>query len=151
MNNKFKVLIDGDGCPVIKKTIEIGKKENIEVIVFIDTSHVFRDNYAKVITVDKGNDSVDFALINQVQDNDIVITQDYGLASMALAKRARAINQNGLIYDTSNIDGLLARRHMAQMARQSKKKHRYKGPKKRKNSDNINFVEQFKGMLKNET
>jgi len=151
MNNEFKVLIDGDGCPVIKETIAICKEKGIEVIVFMDTSHIFNDSYAKVITVDKGNDSVDFALVNKAKDNDIVVTQDYGLASMALAKKARAISQNGLIYDSSNIDGLLARRHFAQMARRKKKNHRYKGPKKRKNSDNINFVEQFKGVLNNET
>jgi len=151
MNNEFKVLIDGDGCPVIKETIAICKEKGIEVIVFIDTSHILNDNYAKVITVDKGNDSVDFALVNKAKDNDIVITQDYGLASMALAKKARAISQNGLIYDSSNIDGLLARRHLAQMARRKKNNRRHKGPKKREESDNINFITQFKGMLKNET
>lgn len=58
----------------------------------------------------KGADSADFALVNRVQPGDIVVTQDYGLASMCLARRARVLNQNGLEYSADNIDALLERR-----------------------------------------
>lgn len=54
---------------------------------------------------------MDFALVNRVQPGDIVITQDYGLASMCLARQARVLNQDGLEFTAQNIDGLLARRH----------------------------------------
>ena len=63
------------------------------------------------MTFDKGADSVDFALVNRVHPGDLVITQDYGLASMCLARHARVLNQNGLEYTPENIDGLLFRRH----------------------------------------
>ena len=53
---------------------------------------------------DKGADSVDFALVNRVRPGDIVVTQDYGLASMCLARRARVLNQNGLEDTANNID-----------------------------------------------
>jgi hypothetical protein len=60
---------------------------------------------------DKGIDSVDFALVNRVKPGDVVVTQDYGLASMCLAKCARVLNQNGLEYTADNIDTLLLRRY----------------------------------------
>ena len=41
----------------------------------------------------------------------MIIAQDYGLASMCLARRALVLNQNGLEYTPENIDGLLFRRH----------------------------------------
>ena len=61
--------------------------------------------------LDKGADSVDFALVNRVKPGDVVVTQDYGLASMCLAKRARVLNQNGLEYTADNMEALMLRRY----------------------------------------
>ena len=133
----MKILIDGDGCPVIDLTIKVAKKFNIDVIIMCDTSHVFNKEGAKTMVFSKGADSVDFALINTVQKEDIVITQDYGLAAMAINKASYVINQNGLIYTDDNIDTLLYSRHISKKIRQSG--GRVKGPKKRSNEDNINF------------
>lgn len=133
----MKILIDGDGCPVIDLTIKISKKFNIDVIIMCDTSHVFNKEGAKTMMFSKGADSVDFALINLVQKDDIVITQDYGLAAMAINKASYVINQNGLIYTNDNIDMLLYNRHISKKVRKSG--GRVKGPKKRTNEDNINF------------
>ena len=133
----MKILIDGDGCPVIDLTIKVAKKFNIDVIIMCDTSHVFNKEGAKTMVFSKGADSVDFALINTVQKEDIVITQDYGLAAMAINKASYVINQNGLIYTDDNIDTLLYSRHISKKIRKSG--GRVKGPKKRSNEDNINF------------
>lgn len=133
----MKILIDGDGCPVIDLTIKVSKQFNIDVIIMCDTSHVFNKEGAKTMVFSKGADSVDFALINSVQKEDIVITQDYGLAVMAINKASYVINQNGLIYTNDNIDGLLYNRHISKKIRKSG--GRVKGPKKRSNEDNINF------------
>lgn len=133
----MKILIDGDGCPVIDLTIKISKKFNIDVIIMCDTSHTFNKEGAKTMVFSKGADSVDFALINFVQKEDIVITQDYGLAAMAINKASYVINQNGLVYTNDNIDMLLYNRHMSKKIRNNG--GRVKGPKKRTNEDNINF------------
>ena len=37
----MKILIDGDGCPVIGITIEVAKKFNKDVVIICDTSHNF--------------------------------------------------------------------------------------------------------------
>ena len=133
----MKILIDGDACPVIDITISIAKKYNIEVIILCDTSHNFNKEGAKTMVLPKGADSVDFAIINILQHDDIVITQDYGLAAMAINKASYVINQNGLIYSNDNIDRLLFNRHISKKARKSG--HRIKGPRKRTKEDDINF------------
>jgi uncharacterized protein YaiI (UPF0178 family) len=115
----MKILVDADACPVKNIIVEIAKECSIKVIMLIDTSHILNDGYSEIITVEKGKDSVDMALINRVVKNDIVVTQDYGVAAMAISKHAFAINQNGLIYDNENIDRLLFERFLSQKVRRS--------------------------------
>lgn len=66
-------------------------------MIYCDTSHDFSSYGTKVITVSKGADSTDFALVNDAADGDIVITQDYGLAAMALAKRQCRLHRTVLL------------------------------------------------------
>ena len=133
----MRILIDGDGCPVVDLTIKISRKFNIEVIIMCDTSHIFNKDGAKTMVFSKGADSVDFALINLLKKDDIVITQDYGLAAMAINKASYVINQNGLIYSNENIDRLLYSRHISKKIRKSG--GRTKGTKKRTKEDDLNF------------
>ena len=133
----MRILIDGDGCPVVDLTIKISRKFNIEVIIMCDTSHIFNKDGAKTMVFSKGADSVDFALINLLKKDDIVITQDYRLAAMAINKASYVINQNGLIYSNENIDRLLYSRHISKKIRKSG--GRTKGPKKRTKEDDLNF------------
>ena len=125
----MKILIDADGCPVVKQATQIAKGNNIEVVIFCDTSHIINSGYAEVVTVSKGADSVDFALVNTVKSGDIVITQDYGLAAMCLARKAIPVSQNGMVYTDKNIDQLLFTRYVSKKIR--KAGGRMKGPSKR--------------------
>lgn len=145
------VIIDADACPVVKIAIEEAKKRNIPVMCVCDTSHVLSDEYARVVIVDKGRDSTDLAVVNICAACDIVITQDYGVASMALAKKAYCINQNGMIYDDSNIDSLMAIRHIASVERRKSSKHHLKGPKKRTYEDDERFRTSFVRLLEKVT
>ena len=133
----MRILIDGDGCPVIDIAISIAREFNIKVIIMCDTSHIFNKDGAETMIFSKGVDSVDFALINNLKKEDIVITQDYGLAAMAINKASYVINQNGMIYSNDNIDKLLYSRHISKKIR--KGGGRVKGPKKRNKEDDINF------------
>lgn len=135
----MKILIDADGCPVVDITIKIAKKFNIEVIIICDTSHVFNKEGVETIIISKGNDAVDFALVNKVNKGDIVVTQDYGLAAMVLSKQGYPINQSGLVYTPENIDQLLYTRHISKKIRNSG--GRLKGPRKRQKEDDIRFGE----------
>ncbi|GHV32143.1 hypothetical protein FACS18949_02210 [Clostridia bacterium] len=69
----MKILIDADGCPVVDATIKIAKRHGLECVILCDTSHVFERDGATTVTVSKGADSVDFALVNLAGRGDIVI------------------------------------------------------------------------------
>ena len=141
----MKILIDADGCPVVKQATQIAKENNIEVVIFCDTSHIINSDYAQIITVSKGTDSVDFALVNEVQSGDIVVTQDYGLAAMVLSRGGKAITQNGMIISDSNLGLLLTSRYESKKARMSGA--HLKGPKKRTIQNDEAFIKSFKSLL----
>lgn len=105
------VLVDADACPVKQIIVREAKQRGVPVTMLIDTSHVLHEDYAAVVTVEKGRDSVDFKLVTLCCAGDIVVTQDYGVAAMALGRGARCLNKNGLFYTNSNIDQLLYTRH----------------------------------------
>ena len=107
--------------------------------------HELHDDYAKIITVDQGRDMADIVLINNTVDNDIVVTQDYGVAALAIAKKAVAINQNGWMYTNENIDTLLMKRHLNQQMRRKHKK--YSKIPKRSKEDNLKFEREFRKLV----
>ena len=143
----MRILIDADGCPVINETIKVAHKFNLESIIFCDTSHNFDEKNIKVIVVSKGIDAVDFAILNNIEKGDIVITQDYGLASLVLSRNSYAINQSGMVYTNENIDGLLYSRYISKKMRNSGA--RIKGPKKSDKSQDIIFKENLEKLILN--
>lgn len=139
------ILIDADGCPVVDAAIQAAKKHNIHCILFCDTAHVFERDGAETVTVSQGADSVDFALVNRAVSGDIVITQDYGLAAMCLARKAIVISQNGMVYSDANIDSLLMSRYAAKKIRNAG--GRLKGPAKRTPEQDKQFLEALTGLI----
>ncbi|MBR0599951.1 YaiI/YqxD family protein [Sinanaerobacter chloroacetimidivorans] len=141
----MRILIDADGCPVVDTAVRIAEEYNLECLILCDTSHYIEKSGARTITVPKGADSVDFALVNMLEPGDLVITQDYGLAAMCLARETVPINQNGMVYNSDNIDGLLMQRHTARKIRNAGGK--WKGSAKRKPSQDAAFEEAFRRLI----
>ena len=141
------IYIDADACPVTRIAEDIARKHGIPVILLCDTNHVLTSDYSTVKVIGAGADAVDFALINLCQRGDIVITQDYGVAALALGKGAWAIHQSGKWFTDDNIDGLLMDRHLAKKARRSGK-HHLKGPAKRMEEDDKRFAESFERLIR---
>lgn len=134
----MKILVDADGCPVINLVLETARRYRLKVVLVCDTAHQIAREDACTITVSKGTDSVDFALVNMVNTGDAVVTQDYGLAAMCLAKGAVAFHQDGFLYTTANMDSLLQARYHAQKIRRTG--GRLKGPSKRRPEQNRAFA-----------
>lgn len=130
---------------MVEQAVNAAKEAGIECIIFCDTAHVFEKEGAKTVTVSQGKDSVDFALVNAVQKGDIVITQDYGLAAMCLARGAVPLNQDGMVYSDKNIGTLLTSRHISQKVRRGG--GRIKGPQKRKANQNDKFLKALKAQF----
>ena len=141
----MKVLIDADGCPVVDLTIRLCEKYKIPCLILCDTAHVFHREGVQTLTFDKGADSVDYALVNRVSPGDLVITQDYGLASMCLARSARILHQDGWEYTLDNIDALLLVRHDSRKHRAAG--GRMKGQKKRTAAQNVSFETALRNLI----
>ncbi len=115
----MKILVDADACPVKNIIERTAKKYGIPVVMFIDSSHILDSEYSEIVTVGQGKDAVDLALINRAESGDVVVTQDYGVAALALGKGAYAINNFGTVFSDKNIDQMLFERHISAKIRRS--------------------------------
>ena len=156
------IYVDADACPVVRIVEKIAEKYTIPVTLLCDTNHVLQSNYSEVIVVGAGADAVDYKLISICHKGDIVVSQDYGVAAMALGK---AIHQSGKWYTNDNIDRMLMERHLNKKARRASGKNHIKGhtmssghrfcahrsgsgdPKKRTPEDDEHFSESFEKMI----
>ena len=141
------VYVDADGCPVTRIVEEIAKKYDVPVTLLCDTNHVLLSDYSTIKVIGAGAAAVDIALINLCSRGDIVVTQDYGVAALALGKGAHAIHQSGKWFTDDNIGGPLMDRHLGKKAMRSSK-HHLKGPAKRTNEDDLHFAESFEKLIR---
>jgi len=142
-----RILVDADACPVKNIIEKVAGEYKLPVAMYIDSSHILTSDYSEIITVGQGKDAVDLALINNCGSGDIVVTQDYGVASLALGKKARAIGNSGMIYDTDNIDKLMFERFLKQKVRRAGKKGgKMNNPKKRTAEDDERFERNFRRL-----
>lgn len=142
----MRILIDADACPVVDETIAVAKRYHTEVIIFCDIAHEIKRKDIEVVVLDTGNDNVDYAIVGEVKTGDLVITQDYGLASLVLAKGGQALNQDGMAYTNENIDILLGRRHL--YAKMRKAGVRTPNASKRTMQQNEQFCKVLEKQLK---
>ncbi len=145
----MKIYIDADGCPVVRNTLKIAKVYGIPCVIICDTAHQIEHEGAETIVVSQGADSVDFRLVNLIGKGDIVITQDYGLASMCLGKNAIVLHQGGKQYTDKNISGLLEFRAINKKIRRNG--GRTKGIPKRTVQQDMEFERALQELLKKNT
>lgn len=141
------IYVDADACPVVRIVEKTAKDNKTAVCLLCDTNHVLQSDYGEIRIIGAGADAVDFALINLCKAGDIVVTQDYGVAAMALSKGAYGIHQSGKWYTNDNIDQLLMERHIAKEARRAKAKNHLSGPSKRTKEDDRHFEESFRKLI----
>ena len=143
----MRVFVDADACPVVGIIEKVAREHNVPVTLLCDTNHVLFSDYSEVIVVGAGADAVDYKLISICHKGDIVVSQDYGVAAMALGKGAYAIHQSGKWYTNGNIDQMLMERHLNKKTRRASRKNHLKGPRKRTSEDNERFRESFEKMI----
>ncbi len=141
----MRILIDADGCPVTDIAVRLARERGLPCLILCDTAHVFEKEGATTVTCSQGADSVDFRLVNLAQPGDIVVTQDYGLAAMCLARSAVPLSQDGMVYSDDNIGALLLARHTARKIRSSG--GRLKGPPKRTAAQDKAFEAKLRELL----
>lgn len=143
----MQIFVDADACPVVGIVESIAEKYNIPTTLLCDTNHILTSDYSEVIVVGAGADAVDYKLISICHKGDIVVSQDYGVAAMALGKRAYAIHQSGKWYTDDNIDRMLMERHLNKKARRGSSKNHIKRPRKRTSEDDERFAQSFEKLV----
>ncbi|HEX9093412.1 MAG TPA: DUF188 domain-containing protein, partial [Coriobacteriia bacterium] len=88
----------------------------------------------------------DFAIVERLQPDDVVVTQDIGVAAMALGRGARAVSPRGRIFFLSTIDSELEVRHAEQRHRRAG--GRTRGPSPFTDEDREHFIEQLERLLR---
>ena len=141
------IYVDADACPVVGAIERTAKKYDIPVMLLCDTNHILHSDYSEVRMIGAGTDAVDFALVNMCTKYDIVVTQDYGVAAMALGRGAYAIHQSGKWYTNENNGQMLMERHLNKKARRSSGRNHIKGSRKRTQEDNVNFRQSFEKLI----
>lgn len=145
----MKVLVDADACPVIDEIVEVCAKFAIKLTIVCDDSHVIEKENVEIIVVEKGFDSSDYKILSLVSQNDLVVTNDYGLSALVLAKKSFVINFDGKIISELIIDSMLASRAFS--AKMRKSNVRLKGPSKRSSEQNTIFKENLEKFIRQST
>lgn len=117
------IFVDADACPVTRDTLAIARSHGLPVVLVANSSQNL-SRYSsqpkvEVLQVASGPDSADYAMVPRLSPGDIVVTQDIGLAAMALARGARPLSPRGRVYMTATIDAELALRHAEQKYRRT--------------------------------
>lgn len=142
----MKIIIDGDACPSIPLIESLAQKYNVDIVIFCDINHYIRSDYSEVRIVDSGFQSVDMYVVNTATKDDIVITQDYGVAALCLCKNSSVISPSGKKYTNNNIDRMLEERHLSKSIRDAG--GRLKAIKKRTNKDELKFISLLEEEIK---
>lgn len=148
----MRLVVDGDGSPVKAEVIQLGEKYHLPVLIVTSVAHYTYKEYpafVHFIYVDKGTDRADYQIIHELQTDDILITQDYGLASLALPKKVRIFHHSGKEYTLYNIDELLAQRYIGAQKRKSGKRTR--GPRPFTQTDRDHFYVTLATILEQES
>lgn len=142
----MKILVDADACPVKDIIIAVGNERSIPVEMVASFNHKIKGGPGvSVIITDTGPDAADYIIANRVEGEDIVVTQDFGLAALTLGKRGKALSPRGLIFTGENINSLLMQRHVSAKIRRSGGKT--KGPSPFCREDRDNFLKSLLKLL----
>lgn len=144
----MKIIIDADASPIKNEVIDLANDYNLEVVLVSSIAHYSNDvhpDFVKIVYVEKGADMADFKIVQLASKGDMVITQDYGLASLLLPKGCHVLHHTGREYTSENIDLLLQSRHISALQRKSGQ--RTKGPKAFTAEDRAAFKKTLRQFL----
>lgn len=139
----MQVLVDADACPTLDAIRRLAAQAGVRVITVASYRHEIGGEDHVMVGPEK--EAADMAIINRTRRGDIVVTQDWGLASLVLAKGGRPISPWGHIFRDDEMDGRLAQRAMN--ARLRRGGVRLPGPKKRTAADDQAFEAAFRQLL----
>ncbi|MEY8291729.1 YaiI/YqxD family protein [Carnobacteriaceae bacterium 52-44] len=144
----MKIIVDADASPVKNEIIQLAGQYTVPVVLVSSIAHYSFEtypSYVKILYVEKGADRADFKIVQLAEKGDIIVTQDYGLASLLLPKGCRVVHHMGYEYTNENIERLLQNRHIGALKRKSGE--RTKGPRPFTEANRQNFIVFFNELL----
>ncbi|WP_128896074.1 YaiI/YqxD family protein [Longirhabdus pacifica] len=146
-NSSIIIYVDADACPVKQEIIETAQLFSATVKMVASYNHLLEASpHVELIQVDASDQSADLYIANAANKQCIVITQDLGLAALAISKKSQVISFRGSLYHVDNIDRHLVSRH--EKAKLRRRKIYTKGPKPFDLKDRINFQQSLTKVLK---
>ena len=106
----FKLWVDADALPKILREVIIRASDRYQLeVIFVANQNVGITPSVRIksIQVMPGADQADKEIVDRMQINDIVMTQDIPLAAQVIEKGGVAINPRGEIWTESNIKARL--------------------------------------------
>lgn len=144
-----RLFIDADACPVTRDAIDIARKHHVPVTLVANSTQNLSKyagrSHVECVEVSGGRDAADFAIVEMLAPSDVVVTQDLGLAAMALGRGAKTMSPRGRIHSAATIDMELAFRHAEQKHRRAG--GRTQGPSKFEDDDREHFAEVLERVL----
>lgn len=142
------IYVDADACPVKTEIATIGKQYKANIVFVSSYAHMNNlDLDGTWIFVDTNKEEADLYIMNHAKKNDVVVTQDIGLASLLVGKHVYAISPRGKVFLERDMDQVL---HMRFLAGKERRMGNYtKGPSKFTNQDRVAFSNQLKNILSN--
>ncbi|NTW71876.1 MAG: hypothetical protein HGA49_06495 [Eubacteriaceae bacterium] len=148
-SENVRIIVDSDSCPVKGEIRNLSQEYGVEAVFFASICHFSNNIHSdNTVYIDSGNQSVDNRIISILQPGDILVTNDYGLASIAIAKGNEALDFYGTHYHKDTIDLLLYQRYLSQKMRNEGM--RSKPIRKRSKNADREFYNSLKKMLSQE-
>lgn len=128
----MKIFVDGDACSTQKIKRKFARKRNTEVVTVVSIENCTNIRpKPNTIVVDSTPQAADIEIFNRLRQGDIVITKDYGLASLVLGKNGKAMSPSGFMYTEQNIEILLQQRYINGILRSAGGRRSKRRPKYR--------------------
>ena len=155
---KPTIYLDADACPVTAEALAVARACQVPAVIAGNSTqnlarHLRRGDprtptggfWVDTLPVGVDADAADFAIVQELQPGDIVVTQDIGLAAMALGRGARAIGVRGRVYTLATIDLDLHIRHEEKKVR--RQGGRTRGPAPFEDDDRERFMANLRRLV----
>jgi len=148
----MKIWIDADSCPrPVREIVErAAKRESIALVYTANRKIPMEENELfSMIVTDSTDQSADLYIVENVSDDDLVITRDIPLADQLVEKNIVVLNDRGVLYTKENIKERLSVRNFMYELREyggGVERHSAFGPKEKQAFANA-FDRQLRKML----
>lgn len=147
MEDDFTIFVDADACPVVRETVDLAREASLPVVVVHNRHHEIALDEEHVTVKESGDrsDAADHYIFNNLTEQDLVVTDDLGLAALVLSRGADVIRFRGDRPTRDDIEMRLAMREASR--RERAKKNRVTGPSEYTERDRRRFREVLKEYL----